>query len=130
MHPWGRFHKGAWRYTRVVTECFDEHGAITNTSVTEAKTTLREVGADGVTLQVEAAVEVAGKQRDAEPQTLKQGFHGELVGERLTVRDLGVGEVTIDGCRVPCRLEQFEATGPTARLRPGSTTPRRWPHTC
>jgi hypothetical protein len=112
LHPWGRFNTGAWRLTRVVTECFDEQGAITTTSVTEAKTTLQEVGTDGVTLRVEAAVEVAGKQRDAEPQTLKQGFHGELAGDELTVQDLGVAEVTVDGRRVACRVEQLEATGP------------------
>ena len=110
LHPWGRFTKGAWRYTRVVTECFDEHGVLTDTSVTETKTTLQAVGPDGVTLQVEAAAEVAGKQRDAQPQTVKQGLCGEPAGCQPTVRDLGTAELTIDGCRVPCRVEQIESS--------------------
>jgi hypothetical protein len=111
LHPWGHFSKGAWRYTRVVTECFDEHGVITSTSVTEAKTTLQEVGPDGVTLQIMAAVEVAGKQRDADPQTVKQCFSGEPACDKPAVRDMGAAELTIDGCRVPCRIEQVESSG-------------------
>jgi hypothetical protein len=115
LHPWGRFDQGAWRYTRVITETFDQRGAVANTSVTETKTTLQEVTPDGVTLRVEAAVEVAGKERDAEPQTIKQGFHGELTSEKLVVRDLGRAEVPLDGLKVPCRVEQLQTAGPNSK---------------
>lgn len=115
LHPWGRFDQGAWRYSRVITESFDEQGAVANTSVTETKTTLQNVAPDGVTLRVEAAVEVAGKERDAEPQTIKQGFHNELTGEKLVVRDLGKAELALDGLRVPCRVELLETTGPNSK---------------
>ena len=115
MHPWGRFDRGAWRYSRVITESFDERGAVANTSVTETKTTLQSVEPDGVTLRVEAAVEIAGKERDAEPQTIKQGFHGELAGGKLVVRDLGKTELALDGLRVPCRVEQLESAGPNSK---------------
>ena len=115
MHPWGRFDKGAWRCFQVVTESFDERGAVANTSVTETRTTLEDMAADGVTLRVEAVVQVAGKERDAEPQLIKQGFHGELANGNLTVRDLGTAELTIDGRRIPCKVEQLETTGPHSR---------------
>jgi hypothetical protein len=115
MHPWGRFDKGAWRSFQVVTESFDERGAVANTSVTETRTTLEDMAADGVTLRVEAVVQVAGKERDAEPQLIKQGFHGELANGNLTVRDLGTAELTIDGRRIPCKVEQLETTGPHSK---------------
>ena len=115
MHPWGRFERGAWRYSRVVTESFDEHGTVDNTSVTETKTTLESVGSDGVTLRAEAVVEVAGKERDVEPQTVKQGFHGEPAGEKLVVQDLGKADLAMDGLRVPCRVEQLETAGPNGK---------------
>ena len=115
LHPWGHFSKGAWRYSRVTTESFDERGAVASTSITETKTTLQDLGADGVTLRLEAAVEVAGKERDGEPQIVKQGFRGESPADKVTVQDLGAAEVTIDGLRIPCKVEQYEATGPQSK---------------
>ena len=72
IHPWGRFHKGAWKRYRVVTESLDDNGQVVNTSVTETKTSLEDVGTDSVTLRVEATMEIAGKRLPAEPKTVRQ----------------------------------------------------------
>lgn len=115
LHPWARFDKGAWRYARVITESFDEHGAVANTSITEAKTTLEDVSHTAVTLRVEAVVEIAGKERDAEPKTVKQGLYGQSEGESLALRDLGEAPVTVEGLVIPCKVLQVVLTGPTTK---------------
>jgi hypothetical protein len=115
LHSWGRFSKGAWTRYRVIAETFDEHGAVASTSTTETKTTLVDVAADAVTLRVEAVVEIAGRQLDPEPKTVKQGFHGELTGEKVTVRDLGPGELVVEGRKIPCKIEEVEVTGPHSK---------------
>src|SRR3990167_7403034 len=83
FHPWGLFDPGAWKTVRVVTETLDERGQVVSTSTTDSKTTLVDIDNDGVTLEIQASMEVAGKRFEAEPQTVKQGFHGELVGPNL-----------------------------------------------
>lgn len=110
-HPWGRFEPGAWKLVRVVTETLDERGQVVSTSATETKTTLRKVEDNEVTLLVELVVEIGGRRLDAEPQIVKQGFHGELPGQAVKVTDAGPGAVTIEGRDYPCRIEQAESTG-------------------
>jgi hypothetical protein len=109
-HPWARFEPGAWKLVRVVTETFDERGALANTSTTETKTTLKKVEDDGVTLLVETVVEIGGKRLDAEPQTIKQGLHGEPAGQGAKIKDAGAAKVTIEGREYPCRIEEVEST--------------------
>lgn len=114
-HYWGRFQPGAWKWVRVVTETFDEQGNVAGNSTTETRTSLREVNGDGVVLDVEVAVEIAGKRLDAPPQTVRQGFHGELAEQPAEIKDLGAGQILVEGQKIPCRIEQVAMAGPTSK---------------
>ena len=107
-HGWGRFQPGAWKLVRIVTETFDDHGAPTGTNLTETKTTLQSTDSSGVTLEMEVGMEVAGKQFDAQPQSIKQGFHGELLNPEPKLSPSRAGQVTIEGHNLPCRIQQLE----------------------
>jgi hypothetical protein len=115
MHPWARFHPGAWKLVRIVTENLDEKGDVTGTSTTETKTTLRDVDTSGVTLLVESVMEMAGKRLDAEPKTVKQGFYNQGVSENVSIKNLGPGQVAIGGKTILCNIEQAEIDGPDAK---------------
>jgi hypothetical protein len=108
LHPWGRFTPGTWKLVRAATETLDEQGQLVSTSTTEAKTVLVDVGCDGVTLEIEPCIEVAGKRFQAGPQTIKQGFHGELAAPGLKLSALGDAEVTIEDRKTPCKVERLE----------------------
>lgn len=110
-HPWGWFEVGAWTRVRLVTQDFKENETLV--SITETKTTLKELSDDGVTLLVESVVEVSGKQLQIEPKTVKQGWHGELADRDVKVTHLGSGEVVIRNRRVPCKIQQNVVVGPT-----------------
>ncbi len=110
-HAWGRFRPGAWKRVRVITETFDDHGSLASTNVTETRTTLQRVEDDGVTLQIEVDMEVAGKQFDAQPQCLKQGFHGEVLSPELKVKPSQPAQVIVEDRKVPCQLQQLELGG-------------------
>ncbi len=114
-NSWARFQSGAWKLVRVTTETLDEGGHVTATSVTETKTTLTRVENDGVVLEVEVGVEIAGKQFDGLPQCIKQGFHGELVGREAKFQPPADGEVTIEDRKIPCRSQQIEISGSSSR---------------
>ena len=114
-HSWARFKPGAWKLVRVVTESLDESGHVMSVNVTETKTSLLRIDVDGVVLEVEVGVEVAGKQFDGQPQCLKQGFHGELAGGNVKFFPVASAEVSLDGRKVPCRSQQVEVTGPAGR---------------
>jgi hypothetical protein len=107
-HGWGRFKPGAWKLVRIVTETFDDHGAATGTNLTETKTTLQSTDTSGVTLEIEVGMEVAGKQFDAQPQCIKQGFHGELLNPEPKLSPSRAGQVTIEDHKLPCRIQQLE----------------------
>ncbi len=109
-HPWGRFQPGAWKEVRVLAETFDEQGAITGTTIAETTTTLQKISDDGVTLGREVFVEIAGKRLDAEPQVVRQGFHGETPGQKTQVTVLPDDHVMIEGRQVPCHVEQVESS--------------------
>ena len=102
-HSWARFQPGAWKLVRVVTESLDESGHVIGVNVTETKTSLLRIDADGVVLEVEVGVEVAGKQFDGQPQCLKQGFHGELAGGEVKFLPAVAAEVSIEDQKIPCR---------------------------
>jgi hypothetical protein len=113
--PWGRFEPGAWKLVRVVTETLDEKGLVVSTSSTETTTILTAVGKEGVTLEVQTTVEVAGKRFDAEPQAVKLGFHGEILTKDLKVQTPVEGSVSLDGRKIPCRVYALENAGPTSK---------------
>lgn len=108
LHPWGLFNPGAWKTVRVVTETLDDRGHVSSISTTDTKTTLVDLDNEGITLEIQACMDVAGKRFEAEPQTVKQGFHGELLGERLVLKPPLGGQVTIEGQKIPCRVQQLE----------------------
>jgi hypothetical protein len=114
-HPWGRFQPGAWQLVRVATETLDENGQVAGTSVAERQTSLMKVEEDGVTLQVDVCVEVAGKRLGAEPRTVKLGFHGERAGADLKVAEGETGYVVIERQKIPCQILQLESAGPTSK---------------
>ncbi len=129
LHPWGRFDPGAWKLVHVVTETLDERGQVVGASMADTKTTLIDIDNDGVTLEIETCMEVAGKRFQAEPQTVKQGFHGELNGPNLRIQEPTSGETLIENRSRPCKIQQLDVLGPTER-----TTVRLyysaalWPH--
>ncbi|MEI8375303.1 MAG: hypothetical protein WCJ35_20985 [Planctomycetota bacterium] len=114
-HSWTSFQPGAWKLVRVVTESFDEGGHIIDVNITETKTSLLRIDADGVVLEVEVGVEIAGKQFDGQPQCLKQGFHGELSGGDVKFLPTAAAEVSIEDQKIPCRSQKIEVTGPAGR---------------
>jgi hypothetical protein len=114
-HPWGRFQPGAWKLVRSVTETLDEQGVVASTSVTETKTTLTKVDPDGVTLDVEMGLEVAGRQFDAQPQCLRQGLYGEAAASDLKVKTPKPAQVTIEDRKILCRVQQVEFSGPNSK---------------
>jgi len=107
-HAWARFKPGAWKLVRTVTETLDDHGLVMSTSVTETKTTLTKIEADGVVLEVEVGIEVAGKQFDGQPQCIKQGFHGEPANANATVQPPVPAQLTIDDRKVDCYVEKVD----------------------
>ena len=109
LHPWGLFDPGAWKTVHVVTETLNEQGQVCSTTCTDSKTTLVDIDNDGVTLEIQACMEVAGKRFEAEPQTVKQGFHGELAGPNVKLLPPTDGEVVIDGQKITCKVQQLEA---------------------
>jgi hypothetical protein len=109
-HPWGRFGRGAWRVARVATETLDERGQVTDTTLTETRTTLEDVDDEGVTLKINVTLEVAGKKIETEPQIVRQGFNGEPSAPNSQVRTVGSERLIIDGRPYPCQVQQVETT--------------------
>ena len=129
LHPWGRFDPGAWKLVRVVTETLDEHGEVVSTNSADTKTTLVDIDDDGVTLEIQTCMEVAGKRFQAEPQTVKQGFHGELVGPNLKLQKRLDGEVVIEDRRRACKIQPLEIVGPAEKTNVQLYySPSLWPY--
>jgi hypothetical protein len=114
-HPWGRFSPGAWKLVRVVTETLDQRGVVTSTTITETKTTLDRIDDDGVMMEVEVGMEVAGRQFDGQPQCVRQGFHGEAAGIDVKASPPAAAAVEIDGRKIACRTQKLEFAGPTCK---------------
>jgi hypothetical protein len=111
--PWGRYDPGAWVLVRVRTEAYNEGG--TFESVTETKTTLTEVGEEGVTLKMEVGAKIGGKEIETTPQAVSKRFHGELTASEPQISDLGEGEVLIENRQIPCRIRKLEYPRPGGR---------------
>jgi hypothetical protein len=112
LHPWGLFEPGAWKTVHVVTETLNDRGQVVSTCTTDTKTTLMDIDTEGVTLEIRACLEVAGKRFEAEPQTIKQGFHGVMVGPGLKTYSPTDGEAAIEGRKIPCQIQQFDSAAP------------------
>jgi hypothetical protein len=61
-HPWARFPVEAWRKIQITTETFDEVGAVVSRSVTTQEENLQSVSLDRYALNVQATVDLVGKQ--------------------------------------------------------------------
>jgi hypothetical protein len=114
LHPWGTFDPGAWKTVRVVTETLNEQGQVCGTNRANTKTTLVDIDNEGITLEVQACMEVAGKRFEGEPQTVKQGFHGELAGPELKLMPPTDGEVAVEGQKIACKVQRLEAAAANA----------------
>lgn len=116
LHPWGRFRPGAWKLARVVTETFDEQGQLTGVTTSYTTTTLQAAEGNGtLVLRVEAVLEVSGKRFEVAPTLSKQGPHGEIPGEKVTVSPLTDDQVEIQGRKIPCKVVQVEIEGRKGR---------------
>ena len=115
LHPWGQFEPGAWKLVRVTTETLNEQGQVVGTSSTDTKTTLVDIDNEGITLEIQARVEVVGKRFEPEPQTVKQGFHGELLSPNLKIKEPTDGQIVIDDQKIPCKIQQSECSGPNGK---------------
>jgi hypothetical protein len=114
-NSWARFQPGAWKIVRVVTETLDDNAKVISTSVTETKTSLLRLEKDGVVLEVEVGVEIAGRQFDGLPQCVKQGFHGELAGGDVKFLPAATTQIEIEDQKIECRTQQVEVSGSGGR---------------
>jgi hypothetical protein len=112
-HPWGQFQPGAWKLVRVLSDTFDSRGSFK--SITETKTTLAAVDPKSLTLQVEADLEVSGKPFGARPQTVRQGFDGDLVQSGTTTRALEPTTLTIQGQEYACQVQEIVSKDDASR---------------
>lgn len=110
-HPWARYGVGSWKKVRVTTETYDESGKLESTSITETKTTLVAVDRLNYTLRVDVSVEVAGRRFEAEPKQITQGLLGESAGQRVEIKQLPDGKITICGREYPCKMRQVTING-------------------
>ena len=110
LHPWGKFEPGAWKLVRVVTENFNEQGMPAGANTSDCKTTLIDNDDDGVTLEMRAYVEVAGRRFDGEPQIIKQNYYGEPQSPGLKIKDPAPGQITIEDRNFPCQVRELESS--------------------
>ncbi|MCS7305356.1 MAG: hypothetical protein NZ602_09660 [Thermoguttaceae bacterium] len=114
-HPWGSFSPGVWKTVRVVTESLDEHGRPTSISTTETTTTLTARDAQGITLLVEAVVELVDKRLTVLPRSVRQDYFGLSAGHPLQVKFVGKTQLELEGQRLPVQVHQAEETTPNGR---------------
>jgi hypothetical protein len=114
-HPWGSFSPGAWKTVRLVTENLDEQGQPTSLSTTETTTTLTARDAQGVTLLVEAVVELVDKRLSVVPRTVRQDYFGLSSGVPVQVKSVGNAHVEIEGRKIPVQIHQVEESTPSGR---------------
>ncbi len=110
LNVWGRFDPGTWKKVRIVTETLNERGKVVEQSTTETRTTLLRADTSRLALRIEATVEVAGKRFESPPQVVEYGYYGESPNDRSETKSLGSEQLTIDGRRVPCQVQQVVAT--------------------
>ncbi len=118
-NAWARFPSGAWKLVRVSTQTLDDSGRVVGTNVTETKTSLSKLDGDCVVLEVEVGVEIAGKQFDGLPKTVKQGFHGEICGGDVKLQPSTTAELTIEDRKIECRSQQIDISTASGRIAVG-----------
>ncbi|MCA9121207.1 MAG: hypothetical protein H6822_21840 [Planctomycetaceae bacterium] len=106
-HAWAHFGIGSWKLVRVYTEAIGANGQVESVSITETKTTLDKADEQGYSLNVEVTVEVAGKRFQAEPKYVSYGYHGELLGQTIEVKQLGPSHAEICGHKYPTGSRQI-----------------------
>lgn len=111
LHAWARFGCGSWKLVRVQTETLDGQGRVASVSLAETKTTLERADNKSYTLRIEVTVEVAGKRLKAEPKLVTYGYSGEMEGQQVEVKELGSGEVEINGNLYPTSVRQIMVNG-------------------
>jgi hypothetical protein len=111
LDVWGRFAKGSWKQTRIISESLDETGKVTATTTTDVRTTIVGVDSNKVTLRINVTVEAGGKRYDTEPQTVQHGYYGEGPNQLTRIRDLGKSDITIDGKTFSCRVQEVSIDG-------------------
>lgn len=99
----------------MTTETLDEKGSVVSRSATDTKTALIENDGKRVVLEVETFVEMGGRVFPSQPQAVSQGIHGEPAGQDVVTKDLGQGEVTVEGQKIPCRIQQIEFSAGKAK---------------
>ena len=114
-HPWGVFSPGAWKTVRLVTENLDEQGRPTSLSTTETTTTLTARDAQGVTLLIEAVVELVDKRLTVVPRTIRQDYFGLSSGVPVQVKLVGKAHLELEGRKVPVEIRQVEESTPSGR---------------
>jgi hypothetical protein len=111
LDVWGRFAKGSWKQTRIISETLDETGKVTATTTTDVRTTIIGVDSNKVTLRINVTVEAGGKRYDTEPQTVQHGYYGEGPNQLTRIRELGKSDLTIDGKTFACRVQEVSIDG-------------------
>ena len=110
------FPSSAWKLVRVSTGALDDSGRVVGTNVTKIKTSLTKLEGECVVLEVEVGVEIAGKQFDGLPKTVKQGFHGEICGGDVKLQPSTTAEVTIEDHKIECRSQQIDINTASGRI--------------
>ena len=109
---WGRFAPGAWQTARIITESFDDEGNPTGTTTTVERIALQRSRRGYATLRIESVLEVGGKKFDSPVRTISVGYHGEEIGNRTLMQEIGPEETKVDGEQIPCRVRQYEIESP------------------
>ena len=109
---WGRFAPGAWRTARIITESFDDEGKSSGTTTTIERIALQRSRRGYATLRIESVLEVGGKKFDSPVRTISVGYHGEEIGNRTLMQEIGPEETKVDGEQIPCRVRQYEIESP------------------
>ncbi len=103
-NAWARFRRGSWRTERVVTETFDEHGEVVNSTEMTTTTELRRANRRSIVLHEEQTLKNSGREFFVRRQDVEEDFLGRLVGESSEFEDHGPTTVSIDGRTIDCRL--------------------------
>ncbi|MEX0818415.1 MAG: hypothetical protein WD070_02445 [Pirellulaceae bacterium] len=114
-HAWAQFAVGSWKLVRVYTETLSASGEVESVSITETTTTLDKADEQGYALKVEVTVEVAGKRFRAAPKYVTYGYHGELQGQSVEVKQLGSGHVVICGHEHPTSTRRIVINSDTTQ---------------
>lgn len=110
MHPWGQFHPGAWRLTKMCVETYEKNKEADRITCTDVYTTLQSLENDEVTCVVESFVNLAGKKVKMDPKTRIQGFHGLEKSEFKSYQVQKSESLCVGGVPVTCEVVCFSHT--------------------